>query len=133
MNHKSKLLGIALPIIIIFLASCEGNTTRDWRVDNQSSTTIYVESCLTGTVDTTVRVIDPEVMKTITITSEDKGNSIPQEAYEVFTHFLIFNASDTIEKNFTKNENWDIYIEHTKSNPDHFEMIYTVEVKNSDF
>lgn len=133
MTHKRNLLGYALPLIILLLASCEGQTNREWRVDNQSASSIYVESCLTGSTDTTVKVIEPEELKVITITSDEKAISLPQEAYEVFTHFQIANATDTIEKNFTKNENWDIFIEQTKSNPQHFEMTYTVEVKNSDF
>jgi hypothetical protein len=40
---------------------------------------------------------------------------------------------DTLDIEFLDNDSWDIYIEKTKSNPDHFIQTYTLIVKDSDF
>ena len=132
---KAKIyIKIVLPLLILFLASCEGSTNREWKVSNESSTIIMVKAALTHESDTVYKIIASGKEKIITITSEDKGNSIPQEAYDVFTYFLITNADgESTDMQYADNDSWDIYIDKTKSNPPHFDMTYTMVVKDSDF
>jgi hypothetical protein len=132
---KAKIfIKIVLPLLILFLASCEGSTSREWIVSNESSTTIKVEATLTHETDTVYKIIASGEKKIITITTEDKGNSLPQQAYDVFTYFLITNADgESTDMQYADNDSWDIYIEETKNNPPHFEMTYTMVVTDGDF
>ncbi len=131
---KTKIIiKFVLPLVIFFLASCEGNTNREWRVNNNSSTTIVVRAGIFSS-DTLYLSIEPQVEKIITITSEEKGNSEPQQAYDVFSHFLVTNADgETTDMDYVDNDNWDIYIEESKRSPPHFEHTYTLVVTNADF
>ena len=44
-----------------------------------------------------------------------------------------YMEGDTLDIEFLDNDSWDIYIEKTKSSPDHFIQTYTLIVKDSDF
>ena len=134
MNYRTRLIKYFLPLIILFLAACDGHVDREWRVDNQASSTLNVKAVETGSKDTIFKKVEPEENKIIVITSEDKGNSLPQQAYDVFTYVLITREEgDTLDFEFLDNDSWDIYIEKTKSSPDHFIQTYTLIVKDSDF
>ena len=132
---KTKLtFNLIILLLIIFLASCEGYTYREWKVSNESSTTIMVKAGLLFESDTVYHEIETGQEKIITITTEDKGDSEVQLAYDVFSSFLITNKDTlTTDMNFADNDSWDIWIEQTKSNPPHYEQIYTLIVTNADF
>jgi len=103
-------------------------------VSNESSTTIMVKAGLLFESDTVYHEIETGQEKIITITTEDKGDSEVQLAYDVFSSFLITNKDTlTTDMNFADNDSWDIWIEQTKSNPPHYEQIYTLIVTNADF
>ena len=134
MNYRTQLIKYFLPLLILFMASCEGQVEREWRVDNQASSTLNVKAVETGSNDTIFKRVEPEENKIIVITSEDKGNSLPQQSYDVFSYVLITREEgDTLDLEYLDNDSWDIYIEKTKSNPDHFMQTYTLIVKDSDF
>ncbi|NQT77354.1 MAG: hypothetical protein HQ565_06545 [Bacteroidetes bacterium] len=134
MNTFKRLSHIAFLLLIFLLLSCQGSTNREWRVNNASSTTIQVRAVLVLGTDSIYESIETGETRIIIITSEPRANSDPQQAYEVFSSFLVTNANgDTIEKDFTNNDNWEIYIEHTKHRPDHFDLTYTLIVKDEDF
>ena len=134
MYNLKKLFNITLPLLIFLLVSCQGSTNREWRVHNTSSTTIQVRFVLVLSTDSIYESIETGEIRIIAITSEPKANSDPQQAYEVFSDFLVTNANgDTLKKNFINNDSWEIYIEHTKHRPDHFDMTYTLIVKDEDF
>ena len=130
----NKLFYLILPIVI-FLVSCKGSTNREWRVDNQSSTTIEVNATLVINSDIIFDSIETGKTRILTITNEDWGNSDPQQAYDVFSDFMVTNViGDTIKnKNFLDNDNWEIFFEQTKHDPDHYEQTYTLVVKDEDF
>ena len=133
MIFSNRIKKLIIPVMIILLASCQGNTDREWRVSNESSDTIHVQASLVFIADTIYDTVVPGDINIITITNEEKGNSLPQQAYDVFSFFMISgDEGDTIRKNFLDNDNWDIYIEQTKSNPQHFEQTYTMIVTDSD-
>ena len=134
MTNIKKLFNIALPLLILFLVSCKGNTDREWSVENASSTTIQVRAVLVSSTDTIHESIEKGESRLITITHESWANSDPQQAYEVFSAFLVTNANgDMLKKDFTDNHSWEIYIEQTKHRPDHFEQTYVMVVKDEDF
>ena len=134
MTNIKKLFNIFVPLLIFFLASCVGNTDREWSVENASSTTIKVMAVLVFGTDSIYEIIETEETRIITITSEPKANSEPQHAYDVFSEFLVTNANgDTLRKNLLDNDSWDIYIEQTKRQPDHFYMTYTLIVRDEYF
>ena len=134
MNNRTRLIRYILPLIILFMAGCQGHVDREWRVDNQASSTLSVRAVETGSTDTVFKRVEPEENKIIVITSEDRGNSLPQQSYDVFSYVLITREEgDTLDIEFLDNDSWDIYIEKTKSSPDHFIQTYTLIVKDSDF
>jgi hypothetical protein len=134
MTNIKKLFKIALPLLILLLVSCKGNTDREWGVDNASSTTIQVRAVLVLGTDTIYESIEKGEARIITITNESWANSDPQQAYDVFSAFLVTNANgDMLKKDFADNDNWEIYIEQTKHRPDHFEQTYVMVVKDEDF
>jgi hypothetical protein len=134
MAYIKKLFNIALPLLIFLLVSCRGNTDGEWSVNNASSTTIQVKAVLVLGTDTIYESIETGETRIIVITNEPRANSDPQQAYEVFSGFLVTNANgDTLKKNFADNHSWEIYIEHTKHRPDHFYITYALIVKDEDF
>lgn len=133
MIFSNEIKKLIIPVMIIFLASCQGNTDREWRVSNESSDTVHVQASLVFIADTIYDTVVPGDINIITITNEEKGNSLPQQAYDVFSYFMISSdEGDPIRKNFLDNDNWDIYIDQTKSNPQHFEQTYTMIVTDKD-
>jgi len=134
MIKTKKYIKFGLLLVIILLASCEGNTIREWRVSNESSTTIVVRAGLVYDSDSVYKSIETGQEEIITITTEDRGNSQPQQAYEVFSYFLVTNDDgETTDMQYTDNDSWEIYMEKSKNTPPHYEQTYTLIVTDGDF
>ena len=134
MIKTKKIIRFAIPLVIILLASCEGNTIREWRVSNESSTSIVVRVGLVYDSDTVFQSIETGQEEIITITSEDRGNSQPQQAYEVFSYFLVTTSDgETTDMHYADNDSWEIYMEKSKNSPPHYEQTYTLIVTDADF
>lgn len=134
MTITKTIKSFLLLSVFLLLLSCEGYVSREWSVHNHSSSTIQVKAAIVNVTDTTYQVIEPGDARIITITTEDRSNSEPQMAYDVFTFLQIVNADTlTADIDWTDNDSWEIYIEQTKSKPDHFEQTYDLMVSNDDF
>lgn len=131
---NTKLINkLFLPVVMLFLISCEGSAERVWSVKNSTSDLVKVRAGLRINSDTIWQNIEAGDSKIITITTEDWGNSDPQFAYDVFSSFLVTKIGDTIEKDWADNDNWEIYIEQTKHKPDHYQQTYDFVVTAADF
>jgi hypothetical protein len=125
---------LAIPIIILFLASCKGSTDRDWSVINESSTDVEVWAVLIFGTDTIYQYVEKGDSKILTITTEDWGNSEPQQPYDVFKEFVIINADSAIsKKDWTDIHDWDVFIEQTKRTPPQYMQTYDMVVMDKDF
>jgi len=119
---------------MITLVSCEGNTDREWSIDNQSSTAIHFKAKLNGITDTTMGTVEKGEARILIIASEDKANADPQIPWDVFSYIFITNENgDTMLKEWQENTNWDIYIEETQQRPSKQLQTYVLIVKDNDF
>jgi len=130
---KKFLYYLTLPLVILFIVSCEGSVYREWSVENSSSQQIHIEAVASNS-DTIFEGLTPGEKMILAVTTEDRGNPDPEMAYDVFSYLKITNDSGRIyQLDWTENENWDIYIDQTSINPDKFDQTYNLIVEDGDF
>lgn len=130
---KSNTLYL-LPLLFILLVACEGSTESTWSVSNETSDFIEVKAKQRAVTDTIYELIEAGDASIITIISDDSGNGDPLIPYDIFSFFEVKNAGgEVMEKDYTDRSNWEIFIEQTKKNPDHWDMTYELIVRSQDF
>ncbi len=127
---------ISTPFLLfasVFLwSSCEGATNREWKVTNNSSSTVYVEMKTFGS-DLKTESIKAGETKTTSIFNTKKGAKAEMTATEDITSFLIYNDTDTSKKDHNNNENWVSDSEKNKGIPAEYTHKFTFTVADSDF
>ena len=120
-------------LILFVLTSCEGETTRTWTVENNSSSTIYVTSS-TYSGSTTADSISANQSQIIATDVLDEGTDSEGIPSEEFSSFSISNSSGVFTtKSYQNVENWNSTIEQTKNTPATFEHQYIFTVTDADF
>lgn len=117
---------IGLLFISITLFSCEGITNHEVIILNNSSfdANVHIVSDFAYTEDTMV-----ENHSKISVLYWDQlgGNENSLEPYELIDSLLIYNISDTLEKDFRDNENW--IISTNKRGIGNYKHTYTLEIE----
>lgn len=134
MISNKILYRLFLPLIIIIMASCQGSSTREWSVKNESSTPIGVWAQVHTSSDTMRYLVESGDSRVLTILIEEKGNSDSQQPSDVYSYFFIKNENgEILTKDWTDLHDWDVFIEQTKSNPPQYFQTYEMIVTNADF
>ena len=118
--------------LLPFLISCEGNTYREWVIQNDSSKEVRIEfdSGLSGLETSTV---GPDSSRTIMITDQMGGSDYAGNPVQSFDSLLIFNAMDTLVKSVYDSANWSVETEQIRNVPSHWEHSFKFTVSDSDF
>ena len=118
--------------LLPFLISCEGNTYREWVIQNDSSKEVRIEfdSGLSGLETSTV---GPDSSRTIMITDKLGGSDYAGNPVHSFDSLLIFNAMDTLVKSVYDSANWSVETEQIRNVPSHWEHSFKFTVSDSDF
>ena len=133
MNLSSNSFFIVIFLAILF-SSCEGNTDRFWKISNESSGQIHVESISNFDNTEFKDSISSGALKTISMNSQLGGNSNPQLPTQAISSLIVINdAGDTLKKDYTLEENWESIIENTRKVPSNYEHEYILEVTDEDF
>jgi len=129
----SKIFLFVGAIILFGTTSCEGETTRTWSVQNNSSITINV-TATTYSGNSTSNSIPANESQVIIMEKIDGGTDAEGIPNEEFSSFLITNATGAqTTKSFQNVENWTSTIEQTKKTPSTFEHQYVFTVSDADF
>ena len=129
---KQVLFTAIALLFVILLSSCEGNTTREWKIRNNSSTIIYANFDVIQS-PVTADTIPPGETQTFAISDARGGNEDPGGPLDGVNSILIFNTSDTLKKDYTLETNWLISSEQKKKRPSDYYHEYIFEVENGDF
>lgn len=129
MKNLSRL---SFLFLTFFLISCEGNTYREWVIQNDSSTEIQIDfkSGLSGLESSTV---GPDSSRTIMITDQLGGSDFAGNPIHSFDLLLIFNAMDTLVKNVYDSANWSVESEQVKKIPSNWEHRFNFTITDNDF
>jgi hypothetical protein len=123
---------IFLLLVTSFLSSCEKETFIDYYIDNQSSTSIYIDGTdVIHSVDIDHTISENEKMK---ITNWSK-RGIQSELFEPTKMFgndlLIINSnSDTLQKDYKLLSNWQYIVDDERKTVSHD---YILLVTDADF
>ncbi|MDX2360739.1 MAG: hypothetical protein QNK23_08025 [Crocinitomicaceae bacterium] len=127
-----KFFFVSALMLFVFTA-CEGETTRTWTVQNNSSSTIYVTSATYAGSSTSDSVLanQSQIIATDVLDEGTDSEGIPSEE---FSSFSVSNSSGvSTTKSYQNVENWNSTIEQTKSTPATFEHQYIFTVTDADF
>ncbi len=132
MNNVLKIF-TALAIIFI-LSSCEGNTTKEWTINNDTSQTIYVtgnDKVLSVSINESISAGDS---KTILVTDMRGGTDQYQNPADHLDSLVIINSnSDSTTKDYMIEANWEILIDERSSIPSDYLHTYDFHVTDNDF
>lgn len=129
MRALSILAGLFTAII---LTSCEGNTTREWIVINNSSEAFQVAMKSNFSTEKVV-TIETGKSKVIYVNETLGGQDNAGNTGEYFESFEIVNLSNTERKDIQASSNWKSESEHAKRVPSHFEHKFTISISDDDF
>ncbi len=129
MRTVSILIGICLGII---LSSCEGNTTREWKVTNNSSQAFQVDIKSNFNMEKLV-TIETGKSEVIYVYETRGGDDDAGNTAEYFESFEIVSLSDSVRKDVQASPNWKSESEHAKRVPSHFEHKFTISISDDDF
>ena len=119
---------IGLPLLI----ACEGNTYREWVIQNDSSTQIQIELS-SGFSDLETSTVGPDSSRRIMVTDQLGGSDYAGNPTHSFDSLLIFNATDTLIKSVYDSANWSVESQQVRKVPSHWEHRFNFTVTNSDF
>ncbi len=127
------LTGASLIVTTLTLPGCEGNTTYEAVADNRTETGIRIkaEPAVGETTDT---VLMPGASITLYIWDKRGGSSDPANPSGFFRSLTITNQQgDTVTRDYTLMENWEMEIEHRKKVPSDYYHRYTFVAGPGDF
>ena len=120
-------------VIILSLASCEGLTSVERIIENNSSSEINVV-VIFDEIDTLNSYIEMGGSELIRITEQLGGQPTASSPGNTISSLLIINESgDTLRKDYTVDENWLIEIEERSRIPSTYYHAYTFQVTDDDF
>ncbi|PLX00376.1 MAG: hypothetical protein C0591_01300 [Marinilabiliales bacterium] len=134
MKKNSILNSIVLFLLSIALISCEGETVIERSVKNETSNTITVKASLPGNSNYT-KTIEIGQSELLYLGGDGMGASSQVEypASGINSMVIINSTGDTCLKDYTIENNWEIYVEHTKKTPSRYNHKYDFVVFDSDF
>lgn len=123
------------PFLILFgFASCEGETTRNWFIKNNSSGAIIVTDHSIKTNEVSSVTIPSGSSQVIEITYQRGGSTRADFASETFYSITVINAlGDTTTKDCINEGSWIYEIIHRKKVPSIYEQNYYLQLSDSDF
>ena len=133
MKYKRFFAVFSLAIALL-LSACEGNTDREWIIQNQSSNRIEVQATLISTIAFIPKEIQPAQERSIFINSERGGNSSVVNTSDLFAKIIITNSlGDTLKKDPLLQTSWETDVEETKKVPSNYKHEYRFTITDSDF
>ncbi|MAZ37660.1 MAG: hypothetical protein CL842_09445 [Crocinitomicaceae bacterium] len=129
MRTLSILVGLFTAIV---LSSCEGNTTREWKVINNSSEAFQVDMKSNFSSEKVV-TIETGKSETIYVNDTRGGQDDAGNTSDYFESSEIVNLSNTERKDIQASSNWKSESEHAKRVPSHFEHKFTISISDDDF
>ena len=130
---KKTFLILSLSIsAIIALTSCEGNTRRTFKIENQGSQSIDVYfTDFSG--DSTAITVVPNSTGIVQTYDMLGGNSDSGQPGELSYITDIYQGSDTCKKDRNTKQNWLIISTHERKAPSQWDHQYTFTVDDQDF
>ena len=130
---KLTAINIGVLSLVIGLSSCEGNTDRTRQVRNNTSGLIQVKVSGIDVLDYNTPVYVGQT-GVFSIQSQRGGSSFVVDPSMGIAEMTITNESgDTCTKEFTIQENWDIYVKERRRIPSDWQHEYTFTVNEDDF
>ena len=131
MKLTLQLFGI-LAFTSLFL-SCEGSTTRERRITNNSSTSIHVVAD-GANLSNYNKSITPSMNEGFFTSQQRVGTQTLEDPASGVNNIEIVNTfGDTCTKDFFLIDNWDIKTERKSEIPSEWKHEYTFIVEDSDF
>lgn len=129
MRTLSILAGLFTAII---LSSCEGNTTREWKVINNSSQAFQVDMKSNFNSEKIV-TIETGKSETIYVYDTRGGQDDAGNTSDYFESLEIVNLSNSVRKDILNSSNWKAESEHVKRVPSHYEHKFLISISDDDF
>ncbi len=129
MRTFSILVGL---FTAIALSSCEGNTTREWKVINNSSQAFQVDMKSNFNMEKVV-TIETGKSEVIYVYETRGGNDDAGNTGDYFESFEIVNMSNTVRKDIQASSNWKAESEHVKRVPSFYEHKFSISISDDDF
>ena len=127
------LTGASLILTTLVLFGCEGNTTYEAVAVNRTYGGIRVQATpIYGEITDTV--LTPGNSITLYIWDKRGGSSTTANPSIFFNSFVLTNQlGDTVTRDHTVMENWEVEIEHRKKVPSDYYHRYTFSAGPNDF
>ena len=129
MKNKNFLIFCAF-LFPLFLLSCEGQTKYDFRINNQSSSTLTSIAYNAG-VDSTA--IPANTQQTIYYYERLGGQGVAAKVSDIISDLLVINGQDTCVLDLLDDANWIIESEKTKALPASYNHTYKITLTDQDF
>ena len=122
----NRFLFLVIAILSFIFTACEGYTTREYIVKNNTNDTIIVQFQGILFSDEQTEKIGPNSQSSIYYTDQRGGNANPGLVNETFDHVVVYNIfGDSICPNMLENDSWQIDSEQKNKVPSNYYHTFT--------